>query len=329
MIVPPTLDNFYNYSRPPVWSLDVKEDTPFHELERFILESLSRRWNGNRSMETDDGIRSETFILDVHEDTSPGELEQFIRETVDANQEPPEDGEADIHTQRELVLVVEDHIPTQRLERLVLESEGHRVKVTNRGEDALRIITESSPSLILLDVGLPGKDGFTTCRRVREFSQIPIIMVTGRDSTDDQVKALHAGADDFLSKAFLSRELPARVQTLLELSRSRKHTTNTTDRVDEVADLEELYQGDIPVVAQVTGSMRRLVEFSGELRDRMDLRLLRFEAHGSRASILLALRVPLALKKVLLEMTSVERLGSRADQNVEAGQETILVYLLP
>jgi DNA-binding response OmpR family regulator len=304
----------------------VTDDTPFEAVEKFILESFSIKQSFKRLVTPDDGIRSETSILDVQEDTAPEELVRFIRESQDANQQSPSEDQTDEHLQRQLILVAEDDIPTQRLERLILQKEGHLVKVTNRREEALRILKEATPSLILLNVGLPGEDGFTTCQHIRKFSQVPIIMVTGRDNADDRVKARDCGADDFLAKTFLSRELPARVQTLLDLSRSRIQLASNSHRVHEVEDLETLYEGNVPVIAQVTGSMRRLIEFTGELHDRLDIRLLRFQPHQSRVNMLLALRRPLALKKILLEMSSVERLEPKIE--VE-GQEAILVYLLP
>jgi CheY-like chemotaxis protein len=326
MIYRPPVERLKNQRQDLIRSFEVKKDTPSEDLERFILETFSIGQNFKKYATPTNNILVEPFVLDVGEDTLPGEIERFIRESVDAKHRlilADHDGGP---LMRELILVVEDHIPTQRLERLILQAEGHLVKMTNKGEDALRILKESSPALVLLDVGLPGEDGFATCKRIRAFSQVPIIMVTGRDSADDQAKARECGADDFLVKAFFSRELAAHVQTLLDRSKTRRQSVDASYQGDDIDASKELYEGTVPVVAQVTGSMRRLVEFAGELRDHMDLRVLRFEPHQTWVNVTLCLRRPLPLKTILLEMSSVEQLDSR--MTVE-DQETILVHLLP
>ena len=101
------------------------------------------------------------------------------------------------------------------MEQLVLEKEGYAVSTAISGEATLEMLTEMSPSLIILDVGLPGMDGFATCQRIREFSQIPIILVTARDFDDDKVHGLEIGADDYVTKPFSPGELAARVRAAL------------------------------------------------------------------------------------------------------------------
>ncbi|MCH8238124.1 MAG: response regulator [Proteobacteria bacterium] len=95
--------------------------------------------------------------------------------------------------QKGLVLVVDDDSRTQRLEKFVLEEEGFPVETVGSGEEALAIIKTISPVLILLDVNMPGIDGFTTCQRIREFSQVPIIMVTGENRDEAKVRGLEDG----------------------------------------------------------------------------------------------------------------------------------------
>ena len=116
------------------------------------------------------------------------------------------------------VLVVEDDPRVSRLEQLVLEKEGYTVVTAGTGEEALDTLAEISPSLIVLDIGLPGMDGFTTCNRIREFSQVSIIMVTGRDFNEDKVRGLEIGADDYITKPFSPNELAARVKAALRRS---------------------------------------------------------------------------------------------------------------
>ena len=84
-----------------------------------------------------------------------------------------------------LVLVVDDDSRTRSLEKFVLEQEGFPVETVGSGEEALEVFSKISPGLVLLDVNMPGIDGFTTCQRIREVSPVPIIMVTGQDRDED------------------------------------------------------------------------------------------------------------------------------------------------
>ncbi|MBM3942907.1 MAG: response regulator transcription factor [SAR202 cluster bacterium] len=124
------------------------------------------------------------------------------------------------------VLVVEDDSRMLRLEQLTLEKEGYSVTLSQSGEEALEILAETNPSLVLLDIGLPGMDGFTTCQRIREFSQVPVIMVTARDINKDKVRGLEFGADDYITKPFLASELAARVKAALRRSSSGAEATS-------------------------------------------------------------------------------------------------------
>lgn len=139
-----------------------------------------------------------------------------------------------VHNQKACVLVVEDDPRVLRLEQMVLEKEGYIVVSTGTGEEALETLAEVCPALIVLDIGLPGMDGFTTCRRIREFSQVSIIMVTGRDFSQDKVKGLDIGADDYITKPFSPNELAARVKAALRRSRMNE---DLTEPVIQVGDL--------------------------------------------------------------------------------------------
>ena len=113
------------------------------------------------------------------------------------------------------ILVVEDDARTLRLERFVLEEEGFTVVQAGSGEEALDILADGKPTLVMLDIGLPGIDGFTTCQRIRESSQVPIIMVTAIDRDEDKVRGLESGADDYVTKPFSTTELAARVKAVI------------------------------------------------------------------------------------------------------------------
>ena len=132
------------------------------------------------------------------------------------------------------VLLVEDDPRVLRLERMVMEKEGFSVVVAESGEEALEMLAEITPSLIVLDIGLPGIDGFTACSRIREFSQISIIMVTGKDFNEDKVRGLDLGADDYITKPFSPGELAARVKAALRRSEMGNHVTEPAVQVGEL-----------------------------------------------------------------------------------------------
>jgi DNA-binding response OmpR family regulator len=113
------------------------------------------------------------------------------------------------------VLVVEDEARIARLIRANLTVSGYTVTLCQNGEEAMELVDREDPDLILLDVMLPKVDGFTVCRQIREFSQVPIIMVTAKDDPADRVMGLNLGADDYLVKPFVVEELLARVKAVL------------------------------------------------------------------------------------------------------------------
>lgn len=116
---------------------------------------------------------------------------------------------------RTLVLVVDDDIRMLRMMKRMMELDDHRVVTAIDGETMLQRMDDELPDLVLLDVVMPGIEGYTLCRRVREFSGVPIIMVTAKDSDVEKVRGLDAGADDYVTKPFSARELSARVRAAL------------------------------------------------------------------------------------------------------------------
>jgi len=113
------------------------------------------------------------------------------------------------------ILLVEDDETLQLTIRYNLERAGHEVVAVSDGETALERATTLRPDLVVLDVMLPGLDGFEVCRRLRERSTVPILILTARDDEIDRVLGLEIGADDYLTKPFSMRELTARVKALL------------------------------------------------------------------------------------------------------------------
>ncbi|MCL2739846.1 MAG: response regulator transcription factor [Oscillospiraceae bacterium] len=113
------------------------------------------------------------------------------------------------------ILVVDDEVSIVDILKLNLKRENFDVLEAYDGEMALKIALEEEPDLILLDVMLPKMDGFTVCKRIREVSQVPIIMLTAREEEIDKVLGLELGADDYITKPFSTRELMARIKSNL------------------------------------------------------------------------------------------------------------------
>jgi len=117
------------------------------------------------------------------------------------------------------ILTVEDDERIRTAVSLALEEEGWEVKETANGEDALVAFAQDPSDVVLIDIMLPGIDGFEVCRRIRRLGDVPIVMVTARSDSHDVVAGLEAGADDYLRKPFDPKELSARVRALLRRSR--------------------------------------------------------------------------------------------------------------
>lgn len=113
------------------------------------------------------------------------------------------------------ILVVDDEPQIRRVMRVSLSAQGYFVSDAKTGDEALEKIREEKYDLILLDVNLPGLDGLATCREIRESSDVAIIMLTVRNSEQDKVNALDAGADDYVTKPFSTPELLARIRAAL------------------------------------------------------------------------------------------------------------------
>ena len=116
------------------------------------------------------------------------------------------------------VLLIEDEDEIAELLRMAFEREGFRIVHAPSGESGLEQIRDREARAVLLDVGLPGIDGFEVCRRIRAASDVPIIMLTARDTEVDTIVGLEIGADDYVTKPFSVRELVARTQAVLRRS---------------------------------------------------------------------------------------------------------------
>lgn len=128
------------------------------------------------------------------------------------------------------VLVVDDDINIAELLRLYLEKEGFTVVLCDNGLRAVELQKSESPNIILLDIMLPGLDGWQVCREIRKDSDVPIIMITAKSETFDKILGLELGADDYVSKPFDAKEVVARVKAVLR--RSAPDVKGASDEVN-------------------------------------------------------------------------------------------------
>jgi DNA-binding response OmpR family regulator len=134
------------------------------------------------------------------------------------------------------VLIVDDDPAIRKFIRANLEARDYEVLLAPDGEAALTLLEKEKPDLIILDIMMPNIDGFEVCRRVREWSKVPIIMLSARDGEMDKVKCLDCGADDYMTKPFSLKELLSRIAAVLR--RSKIDSNETTQSKFQYEDLE-------------------------------------------------------------------------------------------
>jgi len=130
-------------------------------------------------------------------------------------------------SQGQSVLVVEDETSIASFVALYLKNAGYRIRTVGTGREALEQVAQEKPNLIVLDLMLPDMDGLEVCRRIRQTSDIPILMLTARDEDVDKIIGLEVGADDYLTKPFNPRELVARVKSILRRSVPERREVQT------------------------------------------------------------------------------------------------------
>ena len=163
------------------------------------------------------------------------------------------------------ILVVDDEQLYRHLLKVNLESEGYEVIAARDGEEALEMVTARQPDLVVLDVAMPKLDGFTTCERIRQFSDVPIIMLTARGEEQDRVRGLNVGADDYVLKPFSATELVARVRAVLRRSKQsqqvihKRYFSHKNLRIDFAR--AEVWKEDRQVYLSAT-EYRLLIQFA-------------------------------------------------------------------
>lgn len=136
------------------------------------------------------------------------------------------------------IYLVEDDANIRDIVKAYLKKEGYEVTVTERAEDAWELAQSGQPNMWILDIMLPGMDGYELCKRIRQVSEVPIIIISAKDEEVDKILGLELGSDDYLTKPFSPRELVARVKRLFKRTELQPiMTTQSTDLL-EVDDLK-------------------------------------------------------------------------------------------
>ena len=142
--------------------------------------------------------------------------------------------------EKQRILIVDDDANIAELISLYLMKECYETMIVGDGEDALRVFPEFKPNLVLLDLMLPGIDGYQVCRELRTSSQVPIIMLSAKGEIFDKVLGLELGADDYMIKPFDSKELVARVKAVLRRYGARPQKSQSQDQVGDYVEYEDL-----------------------------------------------------------------------------------------
>ncbi len=198
---------------------------------------------------------------------------------------------------KQLILVVDDEPPIVRLVRAKLQADGYGVISADRGEAALKLLEDERPDLVILDVMMPGLDGFETLHRIRTESRLPVIMLTAKSSDRDKIRGLEHGADDYLAKPFNPDELSARVAAVLRRSNGDQPAGGRTvlrfpgveidlerRRVNVNGVEVKLSKTEWELLAQLAGNAGRVM-LHGELLSRIWGPEFRDEAHYLRTWI--------------------------------------------
>ncbi len=166
------------------------------------------------------------------------------------------------------VLVVDDELQMRRLLRVCLEGNGYKVLEAVSGQEALTELAQRKPEIVVLDLGLPDMDGVTVLKRLREWSKVPVVVLSVRDREEDKIAALDNGADDYLSKPFATGELLARLRV------AQRHALPAAEEsvfrsgnleVDFTARLVKLDGKEIKLTATEYSLLKMLVRHAGKV----------------------------------------------------------------
>jgi len=140
------------------------------------------------------------------------------------------------------ILIVDDELVSRYTVEVLLSTEGYNLEFAKNGEEGLKKAVELSPDLMLLDVMMPGMDGFEVCQRLRadhRLAELPVVMVTALDDRESRLRGIESGADDFMSKPYDRAELRARIRTITRLNRYRR-LVETEEKLAYLANYDTL-----------------------------------------------------------------------------------------
>lgn len=166
------------------------------------------------------------------------------------------------------VLIVDDELQIRRFLRISLETTGYHVHETATGQEAILKTAQLRPDLVILDMGLPDMEGLEVLKRLREWTQTPVIILSVRDSDHDKVAALDAGADDYLTKPFSLEELMARIRTAQRHAQPQQQEAVFTSgrlQVDLTRRLVKVNDEPIKLTPTEYGLLRLLIQHAGKV----------------------------------------------------------------
>lgn len=166
------------------------------------------------------------------------------------------------------VLIVDDELQIRRFLRISLEANGYHIHETATGQDAIVKTAQLRPDLVILDMGLPDMDGLEVLKRLREWTQTPVIILSVRDSDRDKVAALDAGADDYLTKPFSLEELMARIRTAQRHAQPQQQEAIFTSgrlQVDLTRRLVTVNGDPVKLSPTEYGLLRLLIQHAGKV----------------------------------------------------------------
>ncbi|PTY07464.1 DNA-binding response regulator [Opitutaceae bacterium EW11] len=166
------------------------------------------------------------------------------------------------------ILIIDDELQIRRLLRVTLEGAGYLVRDAETGTLGLQEIAASAPDGVVLDLGLPDMDGVTAIRRLREWTKVPVLVLSVREAEDDKIHALDAGADDYLTKPFGGRELLARLRAILRRTQASNEPSVVCFgkvEVDLAARIVRRDGEEVKLTSKEYGLLRLLVQHRGKV----------------------------------------------------------------
>jgi len=211
------------------------------------------------------------------------------------------------------IILVEDDLRLSELVSRYLQNNGFRVTIAHRGDEAVEQVRRESPDLVILDIGLPGQDGFSICRQLRPSYTNPILILTARDNDIDQVLGLELGADDYVVKPVEPRVLMARINALLRRSKIPNPFDNKTMRFGRLvinAVARSVTLGDQPIALSSNefDLLAYLAAHAGEIQSRETLFQKLYKREYDGLDRMLDVRISQLRKKLGDESDSAARI---------------------